>query len=75
MGHLLGVIVLLALSGAIQYAIQGNINWAVAGGLAVGGAIGAVLGARLMMRVPTRRLRQGFGVLLLITAVLMFIGR
>ena len=73
-GTSLGVIVLLALSGAILYAVQGNIDWVLAGGLAVGGAIGAVVGARLMVRVPTRRLRQGFGVLLLATAVLMFIG-
>ena len=72
-GTSLGVIVLLALSGAIQYALHGNVNWVLAGGLAIGGAIGAILGAKLMMRVPTRRLRQGFGVLLLASAVLMFI--
>ena len=70
----LAAMILLSLAGAVSYAMQGYVDWGVALVMAMGSCVSVVIGARFMARVPAKRLRQGFGVLLLVVAVRMFIG-
>jgi len=70
----LAAMILLSLAGVIPYAIQGHVDWGVALVMAIGSCVGVFIGARLMVRVPALRLRQGFGVLMLLVAVRMLLG-
>lgn len=72
-GTSLAIIVLIALSGTIQYASHGYVNWWLAAALAAGSIIGAILGAKLMMRVPGDQLRRAFGVFIILVALRMLI--
>ena len=64
----------LAVAGVVPYAMKGHVDWGVSLAVAAGTCIGVVVGARLMVMVPARRLRQGFGVLLLLAGLRMVIG-
>lgn len=70
----LAAIILLSLFGVIPYAIQGYMDWPVAIVMVIGSCVGVVIGARLMVKVPAKRLRQAFGVLMLLVAVRMLLG-
>jgi hypothetical protein len=73
-GTSLAIIPFIALSGAIVYFLQGYIDWILVAELAGGSIIGVVIGAKLMMKVSERRLRQGFGIFLLVLGILMLLG-
>lgn len=72
-GSSLAIIIAIAFCGAIFYIVRGQIHWIMVAELAGGGILGAIIGARLMMKVPERRLRQGFGLVVLILAILMLL--
>ncbi len=57
-----------ALVGAIQHGIQGNLHWEYAIPLLLGVVIGAQLGPLATSRLPKRRLRQFFGIVVLYVA-------
>lgn len=73
-GTSLAVIVPTALAGSFVYGFNGNINFTPALNLAIGSIIGASLGARWMKNIPARRLKQLFGVFLLIIGLRMVLS-
>lgn len=64
-------IVLLAIPGAIEQGLLGNIDYLVGIATAVGTVPGAFIGARLITRVPERTLRILFSIFLGIGAILL----
>ncbi len=62
-----------AVMGAVQHWLEGNLRIALAIPLILGITIGAQIGPRIGTHIPKRRLRQGFGVILLYAAANMFI--
>jgi uncharacterized membrane protein YfcA len=64
-GTSLVVAVALTVPTLITHAFVGDIDWLVAGLFAVGMVPGVLAGSRLAPRLPTARLRNAFGVLLL----------
>lgn len=71
-GTSLTAMVLMTMAAALVYAHGGYFDGLLTAELAVGSTIGVVVGARWMMKVPGRRLRQGFGLFLIATSVSMF---
>ena len=72
-GTSLAVIIPIAIVAAAVYALRGDVNWALVAGIGSGSILGVVIGAKLMMKIPERRLRQGFGVYAIVVAVLMLV--
>lgn len=68
-GTSLTAIVPIAVAGTIGYATAGEVDLVAAVLMAAGALVGAPLGVAAMARVPQRRLRGAFGVLLVLTAV------
>ncbi|MBI4301022.1 MAG: sulfite exporter TauE/SafE family protein [Chloroflexi bacterium] len=73
-GTSLTAMILLALVAALTYAGQGYVHWTLAGQLALGSVLGVIIGAKVMMKVPSKTLRRGFGVFVIIVALRMLIG-
>ena len=73
-GTSLAIVIPIAIVAAAVYALQGYFRWSLVVQLAAASTIGAVFGARLMKRVPAPTLRRGFGLLLVLVAVRMFIA-
>ena len=72
-GTSLAAIVPMGLCAAIVYAFRGHMDWALVIQLGLGSVAGVILGAKLMMRGPAKRLRQGFGALLLLVGLRLLI--
>lgn len=72
-GTSLAIMIFIALFGAIQYALNGYIQWELVAGLAAGSVVGAIIGARLMMKVPAYQLRRVFGFIMIVVALRMLI--
>jgi hypothetical protein len=70
-GTSLVAILFTAIAGALYYSSSGEANWVIAMEMAFGGVIGAMIGARLCSILSNRRLRQFFGVLLILVGVRM----
>lgn len=68
-GTSLAVIVFSAIAGVAVYAASTDIDWTLTGILLLGSAIGAYVGARAVQRLPGLRLRQVFGLFLVVTAL------
>jgi uncharacterized membrane protein YfcA len=63
----------IGLPGVWVYARhEGGLPWVALGGVAVGFMFGAYAGARIAVRTRAPRLRQGFAVLMLGMALLLF---
>lgn len=73
-GTSLIAVLVLAIPGAVEQALFGNIDYLAGLALAVGSIPGAVAGTRLMRRVPERGLRFLFGAVLLLAAVLLVVN-
>ena len=73
-GTSIAIIALIACAGAPVYAGRGWVDWLLAAELAAGSMIGVILGAKLMLRIPALQLRRGFGLLLVVVALKMFLG-
>jgi hypothetical protein len=62
-----------AAAGAAAYFARGEIVTSIAAPIALGSVLGALLGARLLMRIPSERLRLLFVGILLLLAVQMIL--
>ena len=58
-----------------SYARAGNVNWRLGATLAIGLAIGSFAGGRIAQHISQNALRRGFGVVLLIVALRIFLQR
>jgi len=67
------VMIPIALISAITSWMAGTLHWELALPLILGIIIGAQIGPRVGMRIPTKRLRQIFGVVLLYAALNMIV--
>jgi uncharacterized protein len=72
-GTSLAVIVFAALAGLVVYGWTADINWTLTGILLLGSVVGAYVGARGVQALPAMRLRQVFGLFLLVIAVRMLL--
>jgi uncharacterized protein len=72
-GTSLAAVLPIAAASVVTYAIHDNVDWAVALPLAVGAVGGAVLGTRLLHALPHRALAIVFSVVLIVSAVRLFI--
>ena len=68
-GTSLVVIIFAAATGVATYAVAEGIDWALVGLLLTGSLGGAYLGARAVQRLHAMRLRQIFGVFLVVVAL------
>jgi uncharacterized membrane protein YfcA len=73
-GTSLALILPIAVAGVIPYAIRGNVDWPLVATITAGSVIGVYVGARVMLRLPTWRLRQVFGLVMLVAAARLLIG-
>ncbi|MGH8926077.1 MAG: sulfite exporter TauE/SafE family protein [Acidimicrobiia bacterium] len=73
-GTSLAAILLVASSGAIAFAVAGDLDWQVGVTLGIGGLVGSTLGANLMNRLHGNTLGLIFGVVLLITGLRMVLA-
>jgi uncharacterized membrane protein YfcA len=72
-GISLAVIIPVSVSGALIHNAHGNVNWNVVFWLALGGIMGGLLGAHLaVVEVGEIALKSMFGLLMLVTGILMF---
>lgn len=70
-GTSLLAVCILAIPGAVEQGILGNIDYLVGIATAAGSIPGAVLGASLVKRVPERALRFAFAAFLLVVAAIL----
>lgn len=71
----LAAILLVALAGAVTFALSDSLDWGMGLLLGIGGLVGSTIGARLMARLSSRSLGVIFGIVLLIAGVRMaFVG-
>jgi uncharacterized protein len=68
-GTSLAFVTVTAIVAAAIYFHQGNLDAVLALFLSLGAVVGVLIGAALARRMTARRLRQAFGVLILVTAV------
>lgn len=71
-GISLAVIIPVSISGSFIHSRHGNVGWGVAWWLALGGIVGGLVGSHLaVIRIPEMTLRGMFGLLMLVTGLLM----
>ncbi len=73
-GTSLLAVCILAIPGAVEQGILGNIDYLVGIATAAGSIPGAILGAGLVKRVPERALRFAFAAFLLVVAVVLTVN-
>lgn len=73
-GTSLVAVTILAIPGAIEQAILGNIHFTIGIVMAIGSIPGAVLGAQLVRFVPERTLRFLFGGFLIVVAIILAVN-
>jgi uncharacterized membrane protein YfcA len=73
-GTSLAFVTVTAIVAAALYFRQGNLDVALSLYLSLGAVVGVLLGAALARRMTARRLRQAFGVLILVTAVRILVA-
>lgn len=73
-GTSLVAVTILAIPGAIEQALLGNVHFTIGIAMAVGSIPGAVLGAQLVRYVPERVLRFLFGGFLIVVAVILAVN-
>lgn len=71
----LGAIVPISAAGVLAFGAAGEVRAKEAVALAIGAIAGAQVGARVLARASERVLKLGFGLLLLVVAALMAVGR
>lgn len=72
-GTSLAAVLPIAAASVVTYAVHDNIDWLVAALLAVGAVVGAVVGTRLLHVLPHRALSLVFAVVLIVSAVRLFV--
>jgi uncharacterized membrane protein YfcA len=71
----LGAIVPISAAGVLTFGAAGEVRPKEALALALGAIVGALVGARVLARARERPLKLSFGLLLILVAVLMAVGR
>jgi hypothetical protein len=74
-GSSLLIITLNALSGFLGYIGQVPIDWPLIGSFSATAAIGAIIGTRILRRVPQRRIKQAFAILILVLGAYLIAQR
>jgi uncharacterized membrane protein YfcA len=70
----MAIVVPTAVVSSVVYGFHGNIEISLALNLILGSICGASLGARLMKKIPADRLKQLFGIVLLLVGLRMIAG-
>ena len=73
-GTSLIAVAILAIPGVIEQALLGNITFSIGIAIFCGSIPGAIIGANLVRRIPERTLRLAFGVLLVITGIILIVN-
>ena len=73
-GTSLAAVVPISVASLVSYAAHGNVDWGVAGWLAIGAVGGAVIGTRLLHVLPQRTLAIVFVVVLVASALRLFLA-
>lgn len=73
-GTSLAAVLPIAASSLVTYWVHDHVDWPVAAWLVVGALIGAVVGTALLNVLPHRTLAMAFSVVLLVSAVRLFIS-
>jgi uncharacterized membrane protein YfcA len=73
-GTSLAAVVPISMASLVSYAAHGNVDWSVAGWLAIGAVGGAVIGTRLLHVLPHRTLAIIFIVVLVASALRLFLA-
>ncbi|MFN8580625.1 MAG: sulfite exporter TauE/SafE family protein [Gemmatimonadaceae bacterium] len=74
-GSSLLIITMNSLSGFAGYIGQVPIDWGLIGSFAPVAAVGAVIGTRYSRRVPQRRIKQGFAILIVVLGSYLIVRR
>lgn len=70
----IAIILPLTLAGVIIYTVKGFSDMGIITRAAVGSSAGALLGALLLSKLPPNYIRLGFGIVMVISSVRMFLG-
>ncbi len=70
----LAIILPLTIAGLVVYTVGGYSDMSVIIKTAVGASLGALLGAKLLSKLPPDYIRLGFGAVMVIASVKLFIG-
>ncbi len=73
-GTSLAAVLPIAASSLVTYWVHDHVDWPIAAWLVVGALIGAVVGTTLLNVLPHRTLAMAFSVVLLVSAVRLFIS-
>lgn len=73
-GTSLAAVIPTAIASAAIYGFHGNVDMGLTIKLVLGSMVGAALGARLATRLPAARLKQLFGLLLVVVGIRMVIA-
>jgi uncharacterized membrane protein YfcA len=73
-GTSLAAVVPISIASVVTYAAHGNVDWPAALWLSVGAVAGAVVGTKLLHVLPYRTLVLGFSVVVIASAVRLFIA-
>ena len=72
-GTSLALVIPVAMTGAVVYALRGDVDWALAATIASGSVVGAIVGAKLMMKVSAYRLQQVLGIYTIAIGLLLLL--
>ena len=67
------VVWLVSVQSTVLHAVSGNVKLPLVAALLLSGTIGASVGAQIGVRMPGSRLKLGFGVLVLVSAGIVFV--
>lgn len=70
----LAMIIPTALTSSFVYSLHGSVDFKIAAVLAIGSMASAAVGSRVMTRLPASRLKQLFGVMLLVVGIRMVLA-
>lgn len=73
-GTSLAILLFIGMAGFGVYALLEDITWHLIPALAAGSVVGGAVGARALQRLSERRLRQAFGIYLVVIALRMLLG-
>ncbi len=73
-GTSLIAVTILAIPGTAEHLMMGNVDVVAGIAMAVGSIPGALVGAQFVKKIPERTLRYVFGIVLLVTAVILVVN-
>lgn len=66
------MILIMSIASLIFYAVYGHVDWGMGFRFVPGGIIGAVLGTRFLKNMQSDKLKRLFGLVLVVSGVVMF---